>query len=66
MVQHMTFQTAESITEVADTAREIYHVCFPYAERNAMKKQLVINTLSFEVHTEVYDGYVYTGLSERC
>lgn len=43
--------------EVADTAREIYHVCFPYAERNAMKKQLVINTLSFEVHTEVYDGY---------
>ena len=22
-----------------------------------MKKQLVINTLSFEVHTEIYDGY---------
>lgn len=29
--------------EVADTAREIYNVCFPHAERNAMKKQLVIN-----------------------
>ena len=43
--------------EVADTAREIYKVCFPYAERNAMKKQLIINMLSFEVHTEVYDGY---------
>ena len=43
--------------EVADTAKEVYNVCFPHAERNAMKKQLVINTLSFEVHTEVYDGY---------
>lgn len=44
-------------SEVADTAREIYHVCFPHAERNAMKKQLIINTLSFEIHTEVYGGY---------
>ena len=43
--------------EVADTAREVFNACFPHAERNAMKKQLVINTLSFEVHTEVYDGY---------
>ncbi len=43
--------------EVADMAREIYGAHFPYAERNAMKKQLMINTLSFEVHTEVYDGY---------
>lgn len=43
--------------EVADTAKEVYNVCFPHAERNAMKKQLVINTPSFEVHTEVYDGY---------
>ena len=32
--------------EVAETAREVFNVCFPYAERNAMKKQLVINTLS--------------------
>ena len=43
--------------EVADMAREVYNVCFPHAERNAMKKRLVINTLSFELHTEVYDGY---------
>ena len=26
--------------EVADTAREVYNVCFPYAERNAMKSSL--------------------------
>lgn len=51
--------------EVADTAREIYNVCFPYAERNAMKKQLVINTLSFEVHTEVYNGYGDMEMADR-
>ena len=51
--------------EVADTAREVYNVCFPYAERNAMKKQLVINTLSFEVHTEVYDGYGDMEMADR-
>ncbi|GFI24083.1 hypothetical protein IMSAGC011_02879 [Lachnospiraceae bacterium] len=51
--------------EVADTAREIYNICFPYAERNAMKKQLIINTLSFEVHTEVYDGYGDMELADR-
>lgn len=38
--------------EVADTAREIYIVCFSYAECNAIKKQLDINMLSFGVHTE--------------
>ena len=27
--------------EVADTAREVYNVCFPYAERNAMKNSLL-------------------------
>jgi len=43
--------------EVAEMARDVYRACFPHAERNAMKKQLIINTLSFEVHTEVYDGY---------
>ena len=43
--------------EVAETAQEVFNACFLHAERNAMKKQLVINTLSFEVHTEVYDGY---------
>ena len=44
---------------------EIYNECFPYAERNAMKKQLVINTLSFEVHTEVYDGYGDMEMADR-
>lgn len=43
--------------EVVEMAREVYNECFPYVERNAMKKQLVINTLSFEVYTGVYDGY---------
>lgn len=52
--------------EVADTAREVYNVCFSHAERNAMKKQLVINTLSFEVHTEVYDGYGDMEMTDRC
>lgn len=51
--------------EVADTAREIYNVCFLHAERNAMKKQFVINTLSFEVHTEVYDGYGDIEMADR-
>lgn len=51
--------------EVADTAKEVYHICFPYAERNAMKKQLVINALSFEVHTEVYDGYGDMEMADR-
>ena len=51
--------------EVADTAREVYNVCFPHAERNAMKKQLVINTLSFELHTEVYDGYGDIEMADR-
>ena len=51
--------------EVAETAREVYNVCFPYAERNAMKKQLVINTLSFELHMEVYDGYGDREMADR-
>nr|WP_289707007.1 hypothetical protein [Enterocloster clostridioformis] len=51
--------------EVADMAREVYNVCFPHAERNAMKKQLVINTLSFEIHTEVYDGYGDMEMADR-
>ena len=52
--------------EVADTAKEVYNVCFSHAERNAMKKQLVINTLSFELHTEVYDGYGDMKMADRC
>lgn len=51
--------------EVADTAWEIYNACFPYTERNAMKKQLIINMLSFEVHTEVYDEYGDMGMVDR-
>ena len=51
--------------EVAETAREVFNACFPHAERNAMKKQLVINTLSFEVHTEVYDGYGDMEMADR-
>ena len=38
-------------------AKEVYNICFPHAECNAMKKQLIINILSFKVHTEVYDRY---------
>ena len=59
-------KTHDKRPEVADTAREVYNACFPYAERNAMKKQLVINTLSFEVHTEVYDGYGDMESADRC
>ena len=43
--------------EVAELAREVYNIHFPYAERNARKKQLIINTLAFEIHTEVFDEY---------
>lgn len=43
--------------EVADMAREVYRECFPHTERNAMKKQLVISMLDFEIHTEVYQEY---------
>lgn len=31
-----------------------------------MKKQLVINMLSFELHTEVYDGYGNMEMADRC
>ena len=43
--------------EVAELAREVYNAHFPYAERNQRKKQLIINTLTFEIHTEVFDEY---------
>lgn len=43
--------------EVAGLAREVYRECFPYAERNALKKQLVISELDFEIHMEVYQEY---------
>ncbi len=44
-------------TEVAGLAWEVYRECFQHAERNAMKKQLVINELDFEIHTEVCQEY---------
>lgn len=47
----------DSQPEVAAMARSIYNMCFPHAERNAMKKQLTINTLTFEIHSEIYDEY---------
>ena len=43
--------------EVAELAREVYNAHFPYSERNRQKKQLIINTLAFEIHTEVFDEY---------
>ncbi len=47
----------DSRPEVAKAAREVYRECFPYAERNALKKQLVVSELDFEIHTEVYQEY---------
>ena len=47
----------DSRPEVAELAKEVYRECFPYAERNAMKKQLVVSELDFEIHTEVYQEY---------
>lgn len=44
--------------EVAALAREVYNIHFPYAERNARKKQLLINTLVFELNNAtIYDGF---------
>ena len=50
-------RTQDSRPEVSALAREIYNAHFPHAERNAMKKQLLINNLEFEVHTDIYDEY---------
>ena len=44
--------------EVASLAQEVYGLHFPYAERNARKKQLLINTLAFELRSvTVYDEF---------
>lgn len=43
--------------EVAEAARMVYNACFPYAERNERKRQLVINTLEFEVNAEACDEF---------
>lgn len=50
-------RTHDKRLEVAELAKEIYRQRFPYAERNAMKKQLVVNRLTFEIHGEVWDSY---------
>ena len=44
-------------SEVAELAKEIYRMHFPYAERNTKKKQLTIDTLVFEIHTDIFDEY---------
>lgn len=41
--------------EVAEMAKKIYRARFPYAERNARKKQIAIRRLSFEIHAEIFD-----------
>lgn len=41
--------------EVAELAKKIYLSHFPYAERNARKKQIAIRHLLFEIHAEVFD-----------
>lgn len=44
--------------EVASLAREVYSLHFPFAERNAIKKRLLLNTLVFELHnTTVHDEF---------
>ena len=43
--------------EVASLAKEIYSLHFPYAERNARKKKLTIDKLTFELHTTFFDEW---------
>ncbi len=51
-------RTHDRRPEVASLAREVYGLHFPYAERNARKKQLLINTLVFELrNVTVYDEF---------
>lgn len=47
----------DSQPEVAELARVVYNMCFPHAQHNTIKKQLLINTLTFEVHCKIYDEY---------
>lgn len=42
---------------VKELAREVYRQHFPYAERNALKKQLRINEAEFTVNTSLWDEY---------
>lgn len=43
--------------EVASLAKEVYSLHFPFAERNARKKKLTINKLTFELHTTFFDEW---------
>lgn len=43
--------------EVAAAAKEQYGLRFPYASRNARKKQLHVNHMQFTIHGEVFDEY---------
>lgn len=52
--------------EVAAMAKEVHRIYFPYAERNAMKKQLLINKLTFEIHMEIYDEYGDSKMVHQC
>lgn len=47
----------DSRPEVASTAKELYADRFPYAARNARKKQLHILRMEFSVCSEVIDEY---------
>lgn len=47
----------DSRPEVAFTAKELYADRFPYAARNARKKQLHILRMEFSVCSEVIDEY---------
>ena len=59
-------RTHDKNPEVAGLAQEIYRQRFPYAERNAMKKQLIIDKLMFEIHREAWSGHgVYETINQR-
>ena len=49
-------RTHDKRPAVQELAAEIYRMHFPYAQRNALKKQLRINELEFSVSTCLWDG----------
>lgn len=50
-------RTHDKRPEVRELAVEIYRAHFPYAQRNALKKQLRINELEFTISTCLWDEY---------
>ena len=50
-------RTTDSRPDVSEIAKEIYNQRFPYAERNARKKQTHISDLVFYVCTDMFDEY---------